>query len=321
MPTPSGTISLANVNTELGLAATTTISMNQANVRTLAGVGGSGTTISMQNLQNKSNRVTASATISANTANYTLNTAKASGYSSGKTDMTLTINSGVYVYSDSTGTAALIVDTSWAAGDTVTIVNSGTILGRGGAGGTGGQTFFNGSTENGQPGGSGGLGLLVQRAITLNNLNRISGGGGGGGGSGAATSNLNTDGSGGGGGIGNGSAGQPGRGPFCCSFYAPAGTAGTLTTVGTGGSGTSWTGSCVQSENSYPFSSSRGAGGNGGSFGASGSGAAASGGSASVICQGVFWGQPGAGGAGGGAISGNSNITYINTGTRNGGIS
>ena len=75
MATPSGTISLNDVNVVLGLAGTTTIQMNQANVRTLAGVGGSGTTISMQNLQNKSNRVAASATISANTSNYTLNTA------------------------------------------------------------------------------------------------------------------------------------------------------------------------------------------------------------------------------------------------------
>jgi hypothetical protein len=30
---------------------------------------------------------------------------------------------------------------------------------------------------------------------------------------------------------------------------------------------------------------------------------------------------PGSGGAAGGCITGNSNITYINTGTRNGGIS
>jgi hypothetical protein len=320
MPTPSGQISLGDVNTELGLSATALITMNDAAVRTLAGVGGSGTVITMQNLQNKSNRVTASATISANTANYTLNTAKAPGYSAGKTDMTLTINSGIFVSSGSTGTAAFIVDTSWAAGDTVTVVNNGTILGRGGAGGTGGSPFYSGTTADGKAGDSGGLGLLVQRAITLNNLNRISGGGGGGGGSGAASTNLTTDGSGGGGGIGNGTAGQPGRGAFCCSFFAPAGTAGTLTAIGTGGSGTSWTGSCNESENSYTFSSFRGAGGNGGTYGSGGAASAASGGT-SVICQPANFGGVGAGGAGGGAISGNSNITYINTGTRNGGIS
>jgi len=49
----SGTISLANVNVELGLSSTTTISLNQASVRTLAGVASG--TISMSNLLGKSN--------------------------------------------------------------------------------------------------------------------------------------------------------------------------------------------------------------------------------------------------------------------------
>lgn len=53
MTTPSGTISLSDVNIELGLAATTIISMNQSNVRSLAGVPSG--QISMSNLQNKSN--------------------------------------------------------------------------------------------------------------------------------------------------------------------------------------------------------------------------------------------------------------------------
>jgi hypothetical protein len=55
MPLPStGTISLGQVNTELGRSATASINMNDAAVRTLAGVGGSGTAISMQNLRGKS---------------------------------------------------------------------------------------------------------------------------------------------------------------------------------------------------------------------------------------------------------------------------
>ena len=54
MTLPAGTISLSQVNTELGRSATATIDMNDAAVRTLAGVGGSGTTISMSNLQGKS---------------------------------------------------------------------------------------------------------------------------------------------------------------------------------------------------------------------------------------------------------------------------
>lgn len=45
---------MSQVNDELGLSSTATISLNDAAVRTLAGVGGSGTVISMSNLQGKS---------------------------------------------------------------------------------------------------------------------------------------------------------------------------------------------------------------------------------------------------------------------------
>jgi len=50
----AGTSSPVSVAYELGLGLTTTISMNQAAVRTLAGVGGSGTTWSMSSLWGKS---------------------------------------------------------------------------------------------------------------------------------------------------------------------------------------------------------------------------------------------------------------------------
>ena len=53
MTLPVGTISMSQVNTELGLPSTTNISLNQANVRALAGVPSG--TISMSNLQGKSN--------------------------------------------------------------------------------------------------------------------------------------------------------------------------------------------------------------------------------------------------------------------------
>lgn len=55
MPTPTGTISLSDVNIELGRSSTQTIDMNDSAVRNLAGVGGSGTTISMNDLRGKSN--------------------------------------------------------------------------------------------------------------------------------------------------------------------------------------------------------------------------------------------------------------------------
>ncbi len=53
MTLPVGQISLGQVNTELGLSSTTTISLNQASVRALAGVPSG--QIAMSNLQGKSN--------------------------------------------------------------------------------------------------------------------------------------------------------------------------------------------------------------------------------------------------------------------------
>jgi len=245
------------------------------------------------------NRVAASATISANTSNYVLNTGKAPGYSAGKTDMVLTISPGVYVSSSSTGSYALQVDTSWDVSDTVTIVNNGVIVGRGGGGGTG----YNGVRATN--GSSAGPALLVQRAITMNNLDRIAGGGGGGGGgaqgyANVAKSTFDAYGGGGGGGIGGASGGPGGSGTG-----AQPGAAGTVASAGSGGNGGSVGG--------FAFG---GPGGSGGAYGSSGSS-----GSTGSPNPGGNNGTVGTGGAAGACIVGNSNITYTNTGTRNGSIS
>ena len=293
----SGAISFNAINVELGQPGTTQANINQATYRTLAGVPSG--QISLSNFYGKSNRVSASATISANTANYTLNTAKAPGYVAGVTDMVLTINGGVFVSSSSTGTAALIVNTSWAAGDTVRINNGGTIVGRGGDGGAGRVN----APSTGGTGGGGGLALQVQRALTMNNTNRIAGGGGGGGGGGVGQY-INIAASGGGGGGIGGSAGGT------VPYGASPGGAGTLTSAGGGGPGESTAYVPGGKLPNVPIQGGNGgAGGGYGSGGSSGTTGAPGGGSV------------GPGGAAGGCITGNSFITYINTGTRNGSIS
>jgi hypothetical protein len=236
-------------------------------------------------------RLVANITIASNTSNYTLNTAKVTGYKAGATDVIFTINSGVFISSTSTGSYALTVDTSWTTGDTITVVNNGTIVGKGGQGGPGGGTSCSASTFAAS---GGGPALLIQRATSINNLNRIAGGGGGGGGAGYKFVGKSTaGGGGGGGGIGNGEAGIGG---VCPAFGIPAGgsgSAGSLTSAGSGGS-----------------TGGGSPGGAGGTYGSSGSNGPANNSN-----------NGGAGGAGGAAVVGNSNITWIAFGTRNGSIS
>ena len=142
----SGPISLAgttagqSIEIENGGNGTTQISLNDTAVRNLAGgaaVPAGSTIIMPTNFYGKSNRVVQTITLSSSTANYTFNPAKISGYVAGKTCATLTINSGVYVYSTSTGSAGLSVN-GWTSGDVVKVNNRGVIAGQGGNGGNGG---------------------------------------------------------------------------------------------------------------------------------------------------------------------------------------
>ena len=167
------------------------------------------------------------------------------------------------------GGNALTISGSFPAG--VSLINNGTIVGGGGGGG---YAPYGGT---GQPGGVGGIGILVSTAVSITNNNIIGGGGGGGGGGGAygAGGVVYYSGAGGGGApYGVGGSGSLG----------PGGTA-TFTTGGTSG----------------PYDYGRG--GTGGTYGVNG-------GAGQTQNTGG-----GAGGVAGAAVSGDSYVTWVATGT------
>lgn len=236
-------------------------------------------------------------TISANTQNYDVYTAAVgAGYSSG--DVSVTINPGVVVGSNSTGAYALLVPSAFSPTASISITNNGTIIGAGGNGGPSGKaTSGTQAGFPGTPGGTGGNAVYANRPITITNNGVIAGGGGGGGGGGGnsaprfATGNARSGG-GGGGGAGN-TAGAGGGVTGTSSGSGSPGSPGTLTAGGSGGAGQAGT---------YP-------GGPGGGQGASGTagvpGPAQSGGS---------------GGVGGNYIVGNPFVTWNAIGTVLGGV-
>ena len=233
-------------------------------------------------------------TISSNQTSANLRTLAVNAGWNQSSKVIATIGSGVYISSNSTGTPGLTVNGSFPGG--VDLINNGFIIGMGGGGGNGGGGFG----ANGGAGAGGGLALSVSVAVTVTNNGTIGGGGGGGGG--ASTLVFFTGlawvyagGGGGGGGRTGATNSSGGAGGVSNNGTGAAGGAGTSGGAGVGGAGT------VNTNNK---------GGNGGGWG--------SGGSAGAGVTNAP--NPGAGGAAGAAISGNSNITYVATGTRLGAI-
>jgi rubredoxin len=233
---------------------------------------------------------TFSATINSNQQELNLRTWALGAGWDGSSAATITVGSGVYIWSDSTSTSALTINGSWPGG--VTVINNGYIMGNGGVGGAGQGLNNSNPAESGW---AGGVAISIGISVTIDNTNAsayIGGGGGGGGGGegqvgktgygggdggggagggpsayGSAAGGTvgaagGTDGNGGGGGGSGGGGGMPG-------FDATSGGGGGRIFPGTGGSG------------------AYGIGGNGGSSNAAGSG-------------GVFNTNPGGGGGGGG---------------------
>lgn len=162
-------------------------------------------------------------TATSNTNQYNLYSS--AGSPADAVNVELTINSGVYLYSQSTGTAGLDI-TGFTAGSTILVTNNGNIVGEGGNGGASGHL---------NPGTAGGDAMNIGQDVDVDNTNGNIFGGGGGGDSGASTV-ANCFGAGGAGGNGEGkvinnAAGSGGSGQQC--FY----TCGESQCSDTGGSG------------------------------------------------------------------------------------
>jgi Phage tail fibre adhesin Gp38 len=235
-----------------------------------------------------------SLTVSSNTTGYNLRSALVSaGWNQTvPVYVVCTINSNVYVGSDSTSNPAFDMGGTFPAGSLLKLVNNGYILGRGGSGGTGGTTSSNPATA----GGGGGGALSVTWPMRVENNNIIAGGGGGGGG----------------GGLNRVDNPRGENDPQTYSYYSGGGGGGAGYRFGPGGGGQSASGS--NGTDGY------GGGGSGGSSGTTG-GAGGSNGNAGGSGSGGNITGGAAGGGAGYAVSGNSNITWLATGTRTGGIS
>lgn len=286
----SGTLRISDIATEFGDTAPNSMSeFYRGGGKVPDSAGNSGVPASGQigigNFYNAANRAAIALNIAADTQNYDVYTQASANpsYSAGTSDITVTISPGVAVGSSSTGSYALLVPSSFNPADSVTIVNNGTIIGRGGNGGRG----SGGPAAPGGAGGTGGNAVYVNFPTTITNNGTLAGAGGGGGGGGSGGAYGSGGGGGGGAGYtaGSGGAGGP---------YAPAtGSPGTLTSGGSGGPGLGG-----------------GAGGAGGGQGANGSSG-----------PGSYYRPPGGGGTRGYYLVGNPLVTFPATGTRLGQVS
>jgi hypothetical protein len=315
----SGPISLAgttagvSIEIENGGNGTTQISLNDTAVRNLAGVP-SGAITMPTNFYGKSNRAVISSTFTSNTANASLNVSAIGGYSAGTSDITVTINSGVYLYATSTGNYGLNLS-GGTTGDTITVVNSGFIMGQGGRGADGPNAT---NAFAGGPAFNVGTGI----GITINNGSGYIGGGGGGGGTaytgggggaGGGTGGRNQPSTGGAGG-GPGSSGSNGNRCTVCicgTRYMGTGAGGGRIMPGSGGAGGT-SGGC-----SNTVGKGSGAGGGGGAvdvYGYGGAGGGAGSAGSAPGCPGAG-NLGGAGGGGYGASGGSSTNTCYGTRT------
>lgn len=170
-------------------------------------------------------------------------------------ELFLTITAGVERQATSTAVPAFEIN-GLAAGSIVHLSNSGYLIGKGGAGGSGAENGGVGAAPAvvGADAGHALRANFTGQLIITNGSGHLWGGGGGGGGGGAGAGGS-SNGGGGGGGAGGGSAGGGGAGGGSPGSAGTAGTTGSPGTNGTGGAAGGAGG---------------GAGANGGAYGADG---------------------------------------------------
>lgn len=187
-----------------------------------------------------SNAFNLTKTISSNTQNYNLyNDLIANGWDGSQlVDATVTVDTGVYVWTDSTSTAAFDVGIL-PSGSIVNIINKGYIMGKGGNGG-GTNISWPIQATNGGPA------MSINYPVTIDNTYTsayIGGGGGGGGRSDASSQATNGGGGGAGGGEGgwvkysDGSANSPGGAGGSIGQSGSNGSIGTAIATNSGGGG------------------------------------------------------------------------------------
>jgi len=235
--------------------------------------------------------------ISTAVQNYNLWTVASSSpnYVAGKTDINLTIDNTIG--SSTVSGNSLSVPNQFTSGDTITITNNSTVIGKGGNGGKGGIFIDFPSPGESVPGSA----ILAQYPVTIINNGTFAGGGGGGGGGNPLQPSPPAIYAGGGGGGGAGSPGGtggpgPSPSPGATSLIGSSpGSPGTLTSGGAGG----------------PAGGGAAPGGPGGGQGADGTTTPSTANSPSPI----------PGGTRGFYASGNPLITWQVTGTRLGRVS
>lgn len=341
-----GQISLVNVATEFGDASPHSLTEFYS-----AGTGiPSSGAISLTQFYGLSSEFAFTKTVSSNTQEYSLNTdLTANGWDgSSPVNVSITINSGIYVWSDDTAIAGFTIGTL-PTGSIVSIINNGYIIGKGGRGGP--TTSINGGDA-----------IKIEYDVSITNNSYIAGGGGGGG-AGGLTDGTFTPSAGGGGGTGGGQGGydtarttlvggaggaigQSGsNGQFDSSNADATGGGGGRILTGTGGAGqtayngtapgtfaasglgggTGGSGGAACWGAVFPKAATGGSGGNGSSVGNVGSGTGpyiAGGGGGGWGASGGAEAAGGAGGSGGKAVNLNGkSVTWLATGTRYGAIS